>query len=77
MPAAWEAFVDYQLEAVAFTAPEQKIVPLLAKGDSAAALDAALALGFVKRHDDGSLKVLREGAELAAKLPALGLSCPW
>ncbi|MBQ6103195.1 MAG: FAD-dependent thymidylate synthase [Kiritimatiellae bacterium] len=77
VPAAWKAFCDYQLEAVAFTAPEQKIVPLLAKGDSAAALDAALALGFVKRHDDGSLKVLREGAELAAKLPALGLSCPW
>ena len=46
-------------------------------GGTYKALAAALALGFVKRHDDGSLKVLREGAELAAKLPALGLSCPW
>ena len=26
---------------------------------------------------DAALKVLREGAELAAKLPALGLSAPW
>ena len=77
VPAAWRAFEDYQLSAVSFTAPEQKIVPLLAKGDAAGALEAALSLGFLRRNEDGSLKVLREGAELAAKLPAFGLAAPW
>ena len=47
------------------------------KGDAAAALALARELGFVRDNPDGTLKVLREGAELAAKLPALGLSAPW
>ena len=34
-------------------------------------------LGFVRDNPDGSLKILREGAELKDKLPALGLVCPW
>ena len=38
------------------------------RGDAAAAVAAALAEGFVRREPDGSLKVLREGAEFAAKL---------
>ena len=77
VPAAWKAFCDYQLEAVALTAPEQRIVPLLVKGDAPAALALAKEIGFVRDNPDGTLKVLREGAELAAKLPSLGLSAPW
>ena len=77
VPAAWEAFVDYQLEATQLTAPELKIVPLVAKGDAAGALALAKELGFVRDNPDGSLKILREGAELKDKLPALGLVCPW
>ena len=77
VPAAWEAFVDYQLDATSLTAPELRIVPLVAKGDAAGALALAKELGFVRDNPDGTLKILREGAELAAKLPALGLACPW
>ena len=65
------------VDAVALTAPELKIVPLVAKGDAAGALALAKELGFVRDNPDGSLKILREGAELAAKLPSLGLASPW
>ena len=77
VPLAWKAFEDYALGAVSLTAPEQGIVPLLARGDLAAARSAALAAGFVRAEPDGSLKILREGAEFAAKASSLGFPLPW
>lgn len=77
VPAAWQAFLDYELGAATLSVPEQRVVRLVSAGDPAAALEEGLALGLVRRQEDGSVKVLREGAELAAKLPDLGLKAPW
>ena len=77
VPLAWAAFEDYSLGARQLTVPEQKVLAALASGGAAAARETAASLGLVRENADGSLKVLREGAELAAKLPALGLPSPW
>lgn len=77
VPFAWKAFEDYTLSAQAFTAPEQRIVTALVKDGPDAARALALELKFLRTNPDGSLKVMREGAELSAKLPSLGLVCPW
>ena len=77
VPLVWKAFEDYELGAAVLSAPEQRVLPAVVRGDAAAAVAAALAEGFVRREPDGSLKILREGAEFAAKLPSLGLKAPW
>ena len=77
VPAAWSAFEDYELGAETLSVAEQRIVAAFVKGGSSAAIEAALALGFLRDEKDGSRKILREGAELAAKFPSLGLTCPW
>lgn len=76
-PFAWKAFEDYSLCAASFSAPEQKIVAALNRDGADAARGLAFSLGFLRRGEDGSVRVMREGAELAAKLPSLGLACPW
>lgn len=77
VPLAWKAFEDYELGATSVTAPEREILREIAAGRKDGALAAALRLGFARRQDDGSLKILREGAELAAKLESFGFSAPW
>ena len=77
VPKAWRAFEDYELGATSLTVPEQAIVRFVAAGDAAGAVAEAEKRGFLRRNDDGSLKTMREGAELAAKLPAIGLKAPW
>ena len=77
VPKAWKAFEDYELGATVVTAPERGLLRAVAAGDAAGAVDAALGLGFLRKQDDGSLKVMREGAEFAAKLEAFGLEAPW
>ena len=77
VPLAWKAFEDYELGATSVTAPEREILREIAAGRKDGALAAALRLGFARRQDDGSLKILREGAELAAKFESFGFSAPW
>lgn len=75
VPFVWSAFEDYVLDATVLSAPERHLLAVLARGGDAVA--EAAGLGFVRREADGSLKVLREGAEFAEKLPALGFAPPW
>lgn len=76
VPFAWRAFEDYQLHAATWTAPDlQLLKALLASREEAAAL--ARELGYVRDEADGSLKVLREGNEFAAKLERIALTPPW
>lgn len=77
VPEAWHAFEDYELGSAALSVPEQRVVAALVKKGAEAAKVSAIALGLLREERDGSIKVLREGAELAAKLPALGLAAPW
>ncbi len=77
VPFAWKAFEDYTLSATQLSAPEQAIVSTLNRDGADAARELAFSLGFLRRNDDGSTRVMREGSELAAKLPSLGLECPW
>lgn len=77
-PVAWEAFVDYRLNMVAFSEAELAIIEALVKGDQAAALAAARDSGLVTTSArDGSQRVGREARELEPKLTRLGLPIPW
>ncbi|MBR1609533.1 MAG: FAD-dependent thymidylate synthase [Kiritimatiellae bacterium] len=77
VPLAWKAFEDYELSAASLSAPDVSVVSALVRGGAEAAASAALAAGMLRREPDGSLKVLREGAELSAKIAALGFAAPW
>ncbi len=77
-PVAWEAFVDYRLNTVAFSEAELAIIASLVAGDPQAALAAARESGLVTTSTkDGSQRVGREAKELEPKLTRLGLPVPW
>ncbi len=77
VPLAWKAFQDYELGAITFSEPEREIVSALVAEGADAARDAARRLGFLRPQPDGTDKVLREGAELSAKLLRFGTPSPW
>lgn len=76
VPAAWEAFQDYETQGIAFTEAELRIIRALTAGDTAAATAAALEAGLLVEKD-GVAKPGREGRELTPKLEQLGLTTPW
>ncbi|MGC4190732.1 MAG: FAD-dependent thymidylate synthase [Thermomicrobiales bacterium] len=76
VPTAWQAFLDYETEGVAFTEAELAIVRALTAGDAEAAIAAAKESGLLTGKD-GILKPGREGRELTPKLERLGLTAPW
>ena len=73
---AWKAFEDYELSAKTLTAPDQELLKTMF-ADRSQALDAALHLGYARKEPDGSIKVMREGAEFAQKIKPIGLTPPW
>lgn len=75
-PLAWEAFVDYRLNAMSLSGLEIQIVERLASDDTDGALTLAEKFRFIRRRDDG-VKILREGSEFEPKLKQLGFSIPW
>ena len=77
-PMAWEAFVDYRMNTVAFSEAELGIIEALIKGDAEAALSTARASGLVTTSTkDKSQRIGREARELEPKLTRLGLPTPW
>jgi thymidylate synthase (FAD) len=76
VPATWEAFRDYRAQATLLSRLESEIVGAIARGDAAAALQAASAAGWLEPGTKG-LKRHRERQELEAKLAQLGLTVPW
>ncbi len=77
-PVAWEAFIDYRINTVAFSEAELAIIEALIKGDPEAALAAARQSGLVTvSTKDGSQRIGREARELEPKLTRLGLPIPW
>lgn len=75
-PVAWEAFLDYRLDALALSRIEVAVVRMLIKGDRDEALSLAARFGLVSA-DPSSSKRNREREELERKLDFLGLPVPW
>ena len=75
-PIAWEAFVDYRLNALFLTRLEKELVIQLLRGNVDEAKRIASENGWLSRGGKG-LKRKREREEVEAKLTELGLSVPW
>lgn len=75
-PIAWEAFLDYQLNALRLSSLEAKVVALLGQGLHVEAFNELQRNGLVERTP-GGLARSRERNELEGKLRTLGLPIPW
>jgi thymidylate synthase (FAD) len=75
-PHAWQAFEDYVLRAVLFSADELKILAAMLSGDAGRAVKSAEELGWMEMKD-GKLKPNYERAEFEEKLKGKGVPPPW
>jgi len=75
-PVTWEAFQDYQVNALVLSALEQKVIRALAAGDTQNAIEIARSFGWLN-DQDGKLKENIERAELEDKLNLLNIQVPW
>ena len=77
VPVAWEAFLDYRLNALTLSGPETVLVAAIGSGDRAKAIELATASGWLERGEGGALKASRERREIEEKLARLGIAVPW
>ena len=75
-PIAWEAFLDYQFQALQLSRIEQVVLQALAGGNPDEATKLATEFGLVAYGPDG-LKRNRERSELEEKLKQFNLPIPW
>ncbi len=75
-PIAWEAFVDYRLNALFLTRLDKEILAQVSQGNLEEAKRIASKNGWLWPAKKG-LKRNREREELEAKLSELGLPIPW
>jgi len=75
-PVAWDAFVDYRLNALQLTSLEVKIVSAIARGRLTFAVELAMEEGLIPPPGKAGAKI-REREELEAKLRKLDLFIPW
>ena len=75
-PLAWEAFLDYQFQAMVLSRVEQRVIAQLAADNAAGAVQAAADSGLVSYGPEG-LRRSRERDELEEKLAMLGFKAPW
>ena len=75
-PIAWDAFVDYQLNALHLTRMDKEIIALLSQGHIDKARRVASDNGWLVRSGKGLMRN-REREELEIKLSALALPVPW
>ena len=74
-PLSWQAFLDYQVNAIALTSREIEVIRAISGGDDSAATAAAGTFGWIKA--DGSIGRNRERSEAEQKLMDLGICVPW
>jgi thymidylate synthase (FAD) len=77
VPIIWEAFLDYQIDAIQLSRTELDIVHALIANDPQRATAIAAQRNLLKRRSDGNLTRNRERTELDVKLRLLGLTPPW
>jgi len=75
-PLTWQAFLDFQLQAVSFSRLELEIIRALHSGDIAMAVRRAEEEGLLVREEQG-FRRSRERDELEEKLSVIGLEVPW
>ena len=75
-PLAWEAFLDYKVQAVQLTKLEARIVGLIGRGEENEAVSELRRMGLLE-HSEYGLHQNRERDELEIKLKELGLVVPW
>lgn len=75
-PIAWEAFLDYRMNAMAFSGIETAIIQHINAGDAKGASAVAEKHGWLEPGKNG-FKRNREREELEAKLTRLNLAIPW
>jgi thymidylate synthase (FAD) len=76
-PLAWEAFMDYRVNAETLSNLETQIISRIAAKDNEGAVKLATEFGWISYREDGSLKGHLERAETEATLKKLGLPIPW
>jgi thymidylate synthase (FAD) len=76
-PLAWEAFVDYRLEAMQFSRLEIAILRALHSGGPVAAIERAADFGWLEPDQKGGYKKNREREEFEAKLEKIGEKVHW
>ena len=75
-PLAWEAFLDYRVNSLELSKPEQDVIKELANKNLKGAIEIAKGYEWIK-FADGKLKGNIERAELEKKLDLLNLPIPW
>ncbi|MCX6170718.1 MAG: FAD-dependent thymidylate synthase [Ignavibacteriales bacterium] len=75
-PIAWEAFKDYRMNSMSFTALELQIMKQMFAGKDQEAKMLAEEFGWLKMVE-GKLSKNRERIEFESKLETLGLKKPW
>lgn len=75
-PIAWEAFLDYRVNSLELSRPEQEVIKEIAAGRPDNAIEVASGLEWIKM-ENGKLKTHLERIELEDKLKILNLPIPW
>jgi thymidylate synthase (FAD) len=75
-PDAWDAFLDYQMDSIALSKIERKILTLLTSGRRDEAIGELETMGLLSRTDRGITRN-RERSELEDKLRSFGIDLPW
>lgn len=74
-PFAWEAFMDYRVNASQLTRLEMEVLTAMTKGETVKAIELGKSFGWLK--ENGEPKKNRERLEFEDKLDNLGLKAPW
>lgn len=75
-PIAWQAFLDYRLNAVVLSDRDRRIIQAINR-NSVTATSLAQDFGWLEKREDGTLKDIRERLEFEAKAQRLGFLIPW
>lgn len=75
-PLAWEAFLDYRLNAQNFSETELKIISEIGAGNTGKVKSMMEDIGLLK-YKEGKLLRNRERSELEEKLQYLNIAIPW
>ena len=76
VPLAWEAFLDYRMNAISLSAMEISLLSLLYSGKREEVVSWMEERGWLKRQE-GTRKLNIEADEFADKLRRLGIDLPW
>lgn len=77
VPTAWQAFLEFEMQATRLSCLETDLVRALAGGESRRAVALVEEAGLLERTPEGDLKPNFERREIEEKLLGLGWKAPW